>query len=85
MRPHRGMLGKESSKRTAADCGPPASCKATGELQVERERSSNDNLCPSVTHIVSSKSACVRLPLSSFVTLKSIRKLRVAVRMPRAA
>lgn len=38
MRQHKGMLGKESSRGTAADCGPPASHKATGELQVERER-----------------------------------------------
>lgn len=34
---HRGMLGKASSKRTAADCGLPALCKATGELNAERE------------------------------------------------
>lgn len=58
MRLHRGMLGKESSKGTAADCGPPASCKATGELQVEWKRI-NNNLCPSVTHMISSQSVCV--------------------------
>lgn len=37
MQPHRGMLGKASSKKTAATCVPPALHKAIDELKWRKE------------------------------------------------
>lgn len=45
---HKCMLGKESSRETAAKHFLPASYKATGELQETRERST-DYLCALLT------------------------------------
>lgn len=104
MRQHRGMLGKVSSKQTAAKCAPPALYKATDELR-GKKRSIYIYiymlvcvfpffvcfffyiLCVLV-YVLHHKGAAkpeVHVPLSNFVTLRSIMKLRMAVKIPRAA
>lgn len=86
---HRGMLGKASSKKTAATYVRPALHKATDELKWRKKALIILMFMFFPSHLGLNfglqRQLQVWVPLSNFVTLKSIRKLRMAVKIPRAA